>query len=157
MFDNIAKSIVYFIKNATLTTIRALNPTSVVARMNLPDNTSGVLATPLCSVRLVETSNRTFTKADASREKYGFFTFAIIILGDTFTSVSAIKDDISDALDACIRIPIYDFAGSDTPVDLINPLCRALQVSPESYQLTDVDLPAREHDTVVFKIRVKFI
>lgn len=157
MFDNIAKSIVYFIKNATTVTIKALNPTSVVARMNLPDNTSGILATPLCSVRLVETSGRTFTKSDGSKEKYGFFTFAVIILGDTFTSVSAIKDDISDALDASNRIPIYDFAGSDTPIDLVNPLCYALQISPESYQLTDVDLPAREHDTIVFKTRIKFM
>lgn len=155
MFDNISKSMVYFIKNAISSTVLAMNPNSAIARMNLPDNTSGRLQTPFCSVRIANSILSAFTKADGSREKYGYFNVSAIILGDTFTSVATIKKVISDALDSKIRIPIYEFNLLDTPVDIANPIAYALQLGGEESTIIGSELPSREYDSVVFRIRVK--
>lgn len=151
-YDNIAKSMVYFVKNSVSAIISAINASSPVARMNMPDPTSGKFQTPLCVVRQVSDDSRTFAN---STDEYKFLDYSVIIMGDTFTIVSKLKDAISSSLRSTRRIPIYEWSYSDAPPVPLTPIAYALLQNGSGFALPDAEIPCREYDSLVFRIRVK--
>jgi len=155
-YDDIAKSVVLFIKNAISRQVKAINPSSIVARMNFPDpiGNKAPTPTPFCVIRMVESQEKTYFDGTSNPPRYAKIGFGCVILGDTFTVVCAIKDLITNALTTNPRIVLYRFLGSDSPVG--DPAGTVLiSMSPQSDMPGDVGFPVREVDSVSFSARVK--
>lgn len=155
-YDDISKSVVLFIKNTIAAQARAINPSSIVARLNFPDaiNPKQPTQTPFCVVRVMETSEKTYFDGTASPPKYAKIGFGCVILGDTFTVVARLKDLILDSLTLTPRVSLYKFLGSDTPSS--EPIgTMLLNLSPQAGMPGDVGFPVREIDSIAFSARVK--
>jgi hypothetical protein len=153
-YDDISKSVVIFFQNALSSYIATINTASVVARLSVPDPSSGKLQTPLCVLRIAESSERTFFNGSQNAPKYSYLNVGCILLGDTFTVVSKMKDIITESLSASHRIPLYTFSGTDIPSS--SPFGTMLWNGKVSMELPgEMKFPVREVDSIAFSIRVK--
>lgn len=178
-YDDISKSVVWFIKTAVAGKILSINNNSVVARMNFPDGMAQKPQTPFCVIRQVGSSEKAFFDGTTTPPRYANITFGCIILGDTFTVVAQLKDLIMESVLSRPRINLYTFSGSDTPAitwhdfsslggsfedhqigfdqtfSLVPSGTMLMSLSAEAAMPGEFKFPVREVDSVAFNIRVR--
>lgn len=153
-YDDISKSLVMFMQNVLAPYIATINNKSAIARLSIPDVIAGKLQTPLCVLRIAESTEKTFFDGGSGAPKYCNLNVGCILLGDTFTIVSRMKDVIMNALSESHRIKLYTFSGTDIPSDV--PVGTMLWSGVASMQLPgEIKFPVRETDSLAFNIRVR--
>lgn len=152
-YDDVAKSIVTFVRSAAKPVILPINKNSKFCMMNVPDSISDKSETPLCVVRMISSEERVYRDGTDCPPTYANINIGCIILGDTFTVVQKIKNAIMQAWRKNRRISLYRFAEQDNPIEQVGTI---LNKGESSTSIPgELRFPVREVDSITFSIRVK--